>query len=155
MGDWTGDGIDEWMVYRDPALDEGAEAIWVFSADTAVSGAFSTNDARGSWVLPTDVSDWHWPYALDMDGDGVDELVFSEDDSLYVIRGGAPLSIAADFPQHLNYTSKVCGSWPCSGDFDGDGFEDLLARGSDRDTDESWAWIIPGFDVPWEDGSRW
>ncbi|MDP2308810.1 MAG: VCBS repeat-containing protein, partial [Pseudomonadota bacterium] len=157
LGDWDGDGVEEWMTYRNTSLDPGDEVLWVFSADAAVSGAFSTDDALGSWVVPPGANTLTRPKVLDLDGDGIDELLVSEGDyRAHVIRGGTPFSFGADLPaHHLRYAGNVCVSSPCSGDFDGDGFEDLLAREGNQEDGGSSAWIIYGFEVPWDDASRW
>ncbi|MDP3829151.1 MAG: hypothetical protein Q8Q74_21575, partial [Polaromonas sp.] len=69
-----------------------------------------------------------------------------------VIRGGTPLSIAADLPANrLSYDGdSICGFTPCEGDFNGDGFDDLAVVEWATDFENTHVWIIPGFDVPWE-----
>ncbi|MDP2308046.1 MAG: putative metal-binding motif-containing protein [Pseudomonadota bacterium] len=157
LGDWTGDGVEEWVLTLPGVGDEGEEGLWVLSADVAVSGAFSTDDALGSWILPPSYSGFDRPHALDLDGDGVNELIFGGEYGYDVIRGGTPLSIAADLPANrLSYDGdSICGFTPCEGDFNGDGFDDLAVVEWATDFENTHVWIIPGFDVPWDDVSRW
>jgi hypothetical protein len=155
VGDWTGDGVDEWVL-SDRNANGGEEGLWIFSGDQTVSGEFTADDALGSWVIPSDTSSLTYPQVFDLDGDGLQELSLVGLAGRIVMHGGSPLSFGAEFPERqLRYEKQMaCENQPCNGDFNADGFDDLLASVT-GDDDLTRVGIIYGFEVPWDDDARW
>ncbi|MFZ5477296.1 MAG: putative metal-binding motif-containing protein [Myxococcota bacterium] len=155
LGDWTGDGVDEWVAFDDTS--EGEDGVWIFSATQGMAGEFSVDDALGSYVVPPDRFNLGVPIALDFDGDDLRELVVAPETCVQMVHGGQMPGPHDDLPD--NAWRLDCGyAWlqPSAGDFDADGRADLLVVEGDRD-DNTWrlAWLVPGFDVPWDDPFYW
>jgi hypothetical protein len=135
--------------------EEGEEVIWLLSADVAVSGEFSTADALGSWVMPADASALR-PYATpDFDGDGAKDLALYGGGYAHILPHGTQLAFGDELPaRRLRYSDW--NSEGGVGDFNNDGFDDLLLTDYAASGPPYWVntWIVPGFEVPWEDDAR-
>ncbi|MES2641958.1 MAG: FG-GAP repeat protein [Myxococcota bacterium] len=78
----------------------------------------------------------------------------------HVVRGGTLPGPHDALPERRlifndGSVATVCGSSSCVGDFDGDGFEDLVGTYMDTDRAVLDAWILRGFAVPWEEDAWW
>ena len=137
--------------------------MFIMSGATPCTGAISPDDALGSYVLPDNgMSEFEYVHALDFDGDGMKDLVLQEDfgGPTHVLRGGVLPELHSELPDRRlvfddETSGSVCGWYTCNGDFDGDGFDDLVV-GRFTDYGEPFeVGIIQGFEVPWDEGTAW
>jgi hypothetical protein len=132
--------------------EQPAAPIWI-----ALAAQWSRAGRRDRLVI------FSLALCLGCGGPGTDELLITEGfgGPLHVIRGGTLPGAHDPLPdRHLVFyqggpTGSVCGEVPCVVDYDGDGFEDLVAWAGDPDTAGRDGWILRGFDVPWEEDVWW
>ncbi len=141
LGDTDGDGLSEVAV---GANGENAQdgAVYLF-AGASLAGALTTADAAASWTGAYNDGQLGGFRALaapgDLDGDGAAELLFAAPDAdangngsgeAYLVYGGGTLALGAapsDADWRVTATvSDQVGARMAGGDFDGDGFTDLL-----------------------------
>ncbi|MFJ2129688.1 FG-GAP-like repeat-containing protein [Streptomyces sp. NPDC087845] len=128
-GDFNGDGRDDVAVWYDYV--DGHDALWTFTAD--VRGGFNTpfmswTSPTGSWSASRDK-----PVTGDFNGDGRDDLAVFHgyaDGSNKIFTFLTSPTGAFKSPVG-SWTSTSWGSWASttvhSGDFDGDGRDDIAA----------------------------
>ncbi|MFZ5481568.1 MAG: putative metal-binding motif-containing protein [Myxococcota bacterium] len=160
LGDWTGDGIDDFAgasPYSSTSGDHHGE-LYIFSGlDTRAE--FEASDALGSWVGDEDLAQLGAvTYTADFDGDGVQDFYtsgrFGDAANASIIRGGTVPSLRAPIPD-----DTVLFNWGlplayAPGDYDGDGFTDVF-HVSYEDDGTTLLGILRGFDVPWDDDAYW
>jgi hypothetical protein len=164
-GDWDGDGKDEFAAttpHEDREL--GEPGLFFFSTASGFGGEFAAGDAIGSYLAPRDGNGFGTADFPDFDGDGVRDLAVADRfyASTYLLRGGELPDPASELPKrHLEFVVarsgySICAVRErCSGDFDGDGFDDLLASQPGEDSMGWTVGLIQGFDVPWGDDAAW
>ena len=125
-GDFNGDGRDD-ILWRS---DSGAMSNWLGTAN----GGFTDNGAASFAKVP---SDWHIAGTGDFNGDGRDDILWRSDggalsDWLGTANGGFTDNGAASF-------ATVSNDWHIAdtGDFNGDGRDDILWR-SDSGAMSNW-----------------
>ncbi|MBV1691747.1 VCBS repeat-containing protein [Novosphingobium sp. G106] len=125
-GDFNGDGRDD-LVWRH---DNGAFTDWLGQK----SGGFVSNDANAFANLPTS---WHVAGAGDFNGDGRDDLVWRNDNGSFTSWLGQPNG--GFVSNDANAWNNVPTSWHVAGtgDFNGDGRDDLVWR-NDNGSFTSW-----------------
>ena len=160
IGDWDGDGTSEWMFSKGNHDEDGEDAVAILSAAAAVVGEFGEDDAIGTFPLrDPEGAEYYRLQSMDFDGDGARDMLLMEAGSTVVIPWGTPLAPHASLPDHtLAYSSEsaagVCGSYLC-GDFDADGFGDLLTIEFDSSAPYTDVYVVRGFAVPWDDPTYW
>ena len=119
-GDFNGDGRDD-ILWRN---DNGTVSNWLGTA----AGGFTPNDANAARFAPTD---WHVVGTGDFNGDGRDDILWRNNDGtvsdwLGQANGGFILNDAAAL-------TVVPTAWfvAGTGDFNGDGRDDILWRNND------------------------
>jgi serralysin len=120
VGDFNADGKDD-LIWR---RDDGAFTTWLGQAN----GGFVSNDANSFTMLPTS---WLVEATGDFNGDGRDDIAWQRSDGAFttwLARGNG------------SFTSNDANSWTVlptswhvegSGDFNGDGRDDLVWRNDD------------------------
>ncbi len=131
-GDFNGDNKDD-ILWRN---DSGHVTNWLGTS----TGAFTMNSANMSQFVATD---WHIVGTGDFDGDGKDDVLWRNDaglltDVLGTSSGGFSFNGA-------NATSSVATNWDVvgTGDFNGDGRDDILWR-SDSGQITDWLGTMNG-----------
>jgi len=132
-GDFDGDGYGDvlWM-------SAGAVTNWLGTA----AGSFIANDASAYTPKP---ADGYVAATGDFDGDGRDDLLMRD------LNGAVQVWFASQsggfVPDSLRWTEPELASWSVvgTGDFDGDGYDDLLWRREDGLLTQ-WMGAITGFD---------
>ncbi|MDP2306551.1 MAG: putative metal-binding motif-containing protein [Pseudomonadota bacterium] len=165
VGDWDGDGIDEIAAAAndDDTIADSSGQVWIFGGEQA--GLFTVEDAKGSWVGERERDDLGAVLrACDIDGDGrMEKIVYLDRDpfpddeetgagQFVVVSGEEPLPPLRSFlPERtwrFSYTSYLS---PCSRDTTGDGRADFAMTAFDAD----YIGVLPGWEIPWDDDSKW
>ncbi|NBC18816.1 MAG: S8 family serine peptidase [Bacteroidetes bacterium] len=137
-GDFDGDGLAEFVTHTQPWTqptrnNEREPAFGVYYVWDAIGDDASTLDAR--WILPGQSARHGALAALDVDGDGHDELAIAHPPHLYVMQR------QADGAWHLIYHRRQLGTERRSGvrsaaltvaDLDRDGREELIVGAGDE-----------------------
>jgi LAS superfamily LD-carboxypeptidase LdcB len=120
VGELTGDGIDDVLVYR---------------AGTRPEGFFRGTSSRAQTSLtPPNVNGRYQPIVGDFRGDGIDDILWyapgSAADSRWTFTSGGG---------HVSHPATVNGSYrPAVGDFDGNGTDDIFWHGPGGAPDSIW-----------------
>ncbi len=119
-GDFNGDGRDD-ILWRN---NDGTVSNWLGTA----LGGFTPNDANAARFAPTD---WHVVGTGDFNGDGRDDVLWRNDNGqlsnwLGTATGGFTLNDSVALTQ-VDPAWRVAGT----GDFNGDGRDDILWRHTD------------------------
>lgn len=178
-GDLDGDGLADWVAGLTDADSNTDDPGALY----AVSGAHQTGGTAES--IPAAAEGW-WTGTLeraigtgcgsgDIDADGTPELfveradivAYRDNDYQWAVARTHGMPAPGDhFPQSLvllrpyedeAWRSLYMSQVPSVGDYDGDGFNDILLSGY-HDSDEIGMGgfvIIPGWDVPWDDPTYW
>jgi RHS repeat-associated protein len=133
--DYNGDGLTDLMT----GSSQGPTWL-VYLAPATPGGAFAVKNTGLTWTAGTEVQ------PLDLDADGLDDLVYLRDAAVYLRRNtGAALSaeqsagLAAVSTSRVAFTGGMGALEPA--DFDGDGRLDLLvARSADSSQGYRFAW---------------
>jgi len=116
-GDFNGDGRDD-LIWRN---DNGSFTSWLGQP----SGGFVSNDANAWNAVPTS---WHVAGTGDFNGDGRDDIVWRNDNGSFTDWLGQP---SGGFVSNdANAWNSVPTAWQVvgTGDFNGDGRDDLIWR---------------------------
>ncbi len=163
-GDFDGDGFDDLIVgadfYNNPEYREGMVFVW--HGDSSGLG-LDGDPTNADWKAESNEG-WSYfgnPVGIgDFDGDGFDDLIGGapcyEGGRVFIWEGsnsglgpdGNPTN--ADWKAESSHGGDYLGSSAASGDFDGDGFDDLIAGAlglSNPELSEGWAFIWYGSDT--------
>ena len=149
-GDFNGDGIiDVASTHQEDSLTDQGVLV-------ALSGLYGTV----SWVFKTPSEDGFWPLraltASDFNQDGVDDVVVgTELGNVYVVHGapiGAPpppqpvriLEPAWDITPHATGIDLYSMGCMATGDFNGDGIDDIASTGGDLKDYEPHIYTVSG-----------
>ncbi|HEV2044407.1 MAG TPA: VCBS repeat-containing protein, partial [Sphingomicrobium sp.] len=135
-GDFDGDGRDD-ILWRN---DNGSISNWLASSATAAVGGFIVNDANAFSQVPTS---WHIAGVGDFNGDGRDDILWRSDaGQLSNWLGQANGAFANN---DANAFTAVPTDWHVigTGDFNGDGRDDILWR-SDAGQLSNWLGAATG-----------
>jgi len=118
-GDFNGDGRDD-IAWR---RSDGAFTTWLAQGN----GSFVSNDANSWTVLPTN---WQVEGTGDFNGDGRDDLVWRRDDGAFTTWLAKPNG--GFVSNDANSFTVMPTSWQVveTGDYNGDGRDDILWRNS-------------------------
>ena len=162
-GDFDGDGLDD-LVVGAPDSDD------TYSNGGAVYVLLGAPDLSGELSFPTDADLVFTPEAADdglgvsvaggtdLDGDGLDDLVFGADagggrvggeGAAYVVYGGRAVGTwGADTADHIlggeSFSDGAGASVSFAGDVDGDGEQDLLVGSPDLVEGRGGAYLVRG-----------
>jgi hypothetical protein len=154
-GDIDGDGVDE-LLGR--AID---------GMSTYRFNGTGWDHVAGGGPFP-DENDWDWPqyyatiHSADIDGDGVDELLARAADGMQAYRfngtGWDQVAGGGPFPDEDDWDWPQYYATIHSGDIDGDGVDELLARAADgmqayRFNGNDWELVAEG--GPFTDAQGW
>ena len=125
-GDFNGDGRDD-IVWRS---SNGTVTNWLGQ----VNGGFVNNHVNTGQVIPID---WHIVGTGDFNGDGIDDLLWRSDGG--IVTNWLGRTDGGFVNNHTNTGQIIPMSWQiaATGDYDGDGRDDILWR-SDRGVITSW-----------------
>ena len=117
VGDFNGDGRDDVLLRN----DNGSMTNWLGQSN----GSFFSNHVNASYVLP---AGWHIEGAGDFNGDGRDDLLLRNDNGAVTEWLGQ--ANGGFFSNHAVAAYGLSTSWHVDaiGDFNGDGYDDLLLR---------------------------
>lgn len=176
FGDLTGDGLDDPIWYEDREPEFGVESECLFVGDAAAFGTalsltgvvfssvceLSTDAGSGSWNT---VSDY------DVDDDGFRDMVmttslpFDTASNSYanafgwLTSGRLADGGTHDISEFGPFYATELGGHPGAADLDGDGFPELIVSDDDWDSadyqDVGRVQVIPGFDIPFSDPTKW
>ncbi len=170
IGDWTGDGIDDWMGedHRRSVdhYDEGALYVVPGGRDAASLGTVDVETVAEASLLGG--ADWTtlggtWLRAVaDVNGDGAFEVTTTmdtPDEHVGIILPSAHYAgLGVPLPRQVLRLRDPSGS-PSGisslGDYDGDGFLDILVVGDPARDFLGRAWLVSGAGIPWDDPSAW
>jgi len=118
-GDFNGDGKDD-IIWQN---DDGSITDWLAKGDG--SGGFTSNDAN-AWRV--EATSWHVAGTGDFNGDGKDDVIWRNDDGSFTEWLGQ--STGGFASNDANAFTSVPTDWHVvgTGDFDGDGKDDILWR---------------------------
>ena len=173
-GDWTGDGTAD-LVIGDPA---DSETLRLAGLVVFVDGAAALEAGGDVWAASTGWWEGGWAraqagYALgslpDLDGDGQPELGggFGVDDSNTDFAAAVlPSTRGAPAPGEVwpgegalvvvTDTASTLGLGGISGgDLDGDAWPELLLGWDGWNDDRGQAYVLAGWDLPWEEVAWW
>jgi len=171
LGDWNGDGYPDWLGGDDDAddwADEGGVLHFVAGSGDTESMSLS-QDATGHAYGYAEQELGGMCLPADLDGTGEDEAVVlgrsTDSDTTFahfVVRSDLGLpegtaSFEGDLEYVLSADYTLYGRELASGDWNGDGFEDLVVpnyQWSQVDGPGGFA-ILPGWDIPWDDPEYW
>jgi hypothetical protein len=119
-GDFNGDGRDD-IIWR---RDDGAFTTWL----SQPNGSFVSNDTNSWALVPTN---WKVEGTGDFNGDGADDIVWRRDDGAFTtwLSTGNGSFVSND----ANSWAVIPTTWQVveTGDYNGDGRDDILWRRSD------------------------
>jgi len=119
-GDFNGDGRDD-IIWR---RDDGAFTTWL----SQPNGSFVSNDTNSWALVPTN---WKVEGTGDFNGDGSDDIVWRRDDGAFTtwLSTGNGSFVSND----ANSWAVIPTTWQVveTGDYNGDGRDDILWRRSD------------------------
>ena len=166
-GDIDGDGVGEIVVDvtdRGHLSPTGSCVVWVDGA-LAGSGATTTVDLSTRACVPVNDSIGYY-LGYDADDDGLPDPVMRYRDQEYDQTSGDYPYTSCLFPTRAlvlgadvdvrDHAWCPEGILTVVGDLDGDGWNDFA--GGDRATDVEYrgnTYIMPGFDIPWNDPGKW
>jgi len=178
-GDLDNDGLADWVVgltEADSNTDDPG-ALYAMSGTYRSNGTAQTvpDAAEGWWTGTVERAVGNACGSGDIDADGVPELLvarldllaYRDDDYQWAVARTAGMPAAGDpFPQSLvllrpyedsAWRSLSMSQVPAIGDYDGNGFNDILLSGYHESDDLGMGGfvIIPGWDIPWDDASYW
>jgi len=120
IGDINGDGRDD-IIWR---RDDGAFTTWL----SQPNGSFVSNDTNSWALVPTN---WKVEGTGDFNGDGADDIVWRRDDGAFTtwLSTGNGSFVSND----ANSWAVIPTTWQVveTGDYNGDGRDDILWRRSD------------------------
>jgi hypothetical protein len=164
IGDWNGDGVSEWIASTgDQGVDE--DSVYFWSADAAMRGDFDTSSALGSYLGSGSDEYFRFATTLQFDAEDTPNLLLTEGftGAVHLLRGGVLPGLHDPLPERRlqlstdGYLGSTCSApWvsPCVGDFNGDGFDDMVVNYT-TDDDSREIYILPGFEIPWDDDTMW
>ncbi len=155
LGDWDGDGYDDWVASCGECTDtQDAEGVVAVLPGGAAQQVWSGEELQGWWGAEVKAGLGTRLTVADLDGDERLELVvsFAGSDSLLAnVDGGLPT-----WTWEPDATLRITGLGgpPHVADIDGDGDDDLVTRacsvdGVDHVLDRFG--IIEGWDIPWSE----
>lgn len=178
-GDLDNDGLADWVVgltEADSNTDDPG-ALYAMSGTYRSNGTAQTvpDAAEGWWTGTVERAVGNACGSGDIDADGTPELLvarldllaYRDDDYQWAVARTAGMPAAGDpFPQSLvllrpyedsAWRSLSMSQVPAIGDYDGDGFNDILLSGYHESDDLGMGGfvIIPGWDIPWDEVSYW
>ncbi len=127
-GDVTGDGFAD-VVEGEPSFDQGRGRVLVFPGSKSGLGTTPTTVLVGAWP---GAALGRWIQGVgDINGDGIDDLIVSENDREHS-RGDAPPMERTRLVLGGRFESVPGAEWldsrfTSAGDVNGDGFDDLVA----------------------------
>ena len=131
-GDFNGDGRDDLLLRH----DNGTVTNWLGEAN----GGFASNHAIANYALPLG---WHIAGTGDFNGDGFEDVLLRHDGGTVTEWLGQ--ADGSFFSNHAiaNYTLPTGWSVASTGDFNGDGRDDVLLR-HDNGTVTNWLGQVGG-----------
>ncbi len=178
-GDLDGDGLADWVVgLRESTYSfDDPGALYTISGGHRTSGDPESvaSAAEGWWAGTVERAVGYQCGSGDIDDDGSPELfveradivAYRENDYQWAVARTQGMPAPGDpFPQSLvllrpyadeAWRSLYMSQVPRVGDYDGDGFNDILLSGYHESDDLGMGGfvIIPGWDIPWDEASYW
>jgi hypothetical protein len=171
VGDWTGDGIDDWVgVDSLRSVDhdrEGALYLMPGRRDAATLGTAEVESVASASLLGgadlMRLGNLQPRAVADVNGDGALELATTmgtPDARVGLIVPSAQYTgLGGALPREVLRLQDPSGaaitSAPSLGDYDGDGFLDVLVTSQNWGSLLGRTWLVSGAGIPWDDPSAW
>jgi hypothetical protein len=155
LGDLDGDGYDDFGASLSAGVDVGEPAAYFFSASDVLRGEFTEDDAAGS-VLAESGSEWGGIRAVSQGPGGVPGVLV--DGAGLPGRTFIPLDhVPAPYEElpTKRLSMNLRDNYATFGDLDADGFADFPSSFDDDDAGVNDSYVLPGFDLDWDDDSLW
>lgn len=176
LGDLTGDGLDDPVWYEHEELDFSTESQCLVVGDAAsFSAATTLADVAVSSACEVSadvgVAQWNTVTDYDVDGDGLRDLLMTTSlpfdtapRTNYAAFGWLTSAKLAgggvhDVSEFGPFYQTLGGGVASAADLDADGYPDLIVSDDEWDsdgyTDVGRVQVVPGFDIPFGDPTKW